>query len=327
MSPLEPRSDAHGVRPTDLVALVTFDDEVYENHAFTRERLARPGEAPRPLGAAIEQWLGLGRRMWIDVRGRQIEGIATARELGRGVWLIDALIDASREGPEPAVLGALLRQAHDAAREEQVTHVLLRTRLDSPALTSALHYGFKHVLAESTWWGELQPNLDAASAHGAEIVIRRATSADDAPRFQMFNRGLPLDAREAMALTLSEWQHTRERRWLQRGGTEWVAVSDDAVSGVLSLSGSRADPQLELVVDGARQDVAVALANHAVGLLAGRGAKRLLALAAVGSTAERELAARGFERHDEFGLLCLRLAHPIPATQGARASLAVPTRG
>src|SRR5688500_3779937 len=57
---------AHSVRPTDLVALVTFDGEIYENQAVPREHLVRPSAAPRPLGAAIEQWLGLGRQTWID---------------------------------------------------------------------------------------------------------------------------------------------------------------------------------------------------------------------------------------------------------------------
>ncbi len=317
--------DAHGVRPTDLVALVTFDDEVYENHAFSRERLARPGEAPRPLGAAIEQWLGLGRRTWIDVRGRQIEGIATARELGRSAWLIDTLIDASGGDGGGAVLSALLRQAHDTALEERVTHVLLRTRLDSPALPAALHHGFKQVLAETTWYGELQAG--EPSEGGSAVSIRRAVGADDAGRFQVFNRSLPLDAREAIALTLLEWQHTRERRWLQRGGTEWVAIVNGAVAGALSLSSSRSFPQLEIVVDGSTPDVAPALADHAVGLLAGRGNKQVLAVAAAGGAAERTLSARGLQPQSEYGLLCLRLARPIPATQRARASLAVPTRG
>ncbi len=327
MNPREREPDAHGVRPTDLVALVTFDDEVYENHAFSRERLARPGEAPRPLGAAIEQWLGLGRRTWIDVRGRQIEGIATARELGRGAWLIDTLIDASAGADGAAVLGALLRRAHDAALEERVTHVLLRTRLDSPALRAALHHGFKQVLAETTWFGQLRAGDTPESRTATPVMVRRAAAADDAGRFQVFNRSLPLDAREAMALTLPEWQHTRERRWLQRGGTEWVAVVNDAVAGVLSVSSSRTFPQLDIVVDGSQLDVADALADHAVGLLAGRGSKPVLAMAAAGSAAERALAARGMQPQAEYGLLCLRLARPIVATQRARASLAVPTRG
>ena len=48
-------------------------------------------------------------RITLNMRGRQIEGIATARALSRRVWLIETLIDASTKLPLVAVLGALLR--------------------------------------------------------------------------------------------------------------------------------------------------------------------------------------------------------------------------
>ena len=68
-------------RPTDLVALVTFDEDVRENLAVTRERLAQGNGAPTPLAAAFAQWLHLGRRTWVSIAGRQIRGIATARDV------------------------------------------------------------------------------------------------------------------------------------------------------------------------------------------------------------------------------------------------------
>ena len=57
-------SEAHAPRATDLVALVTFDGQVRENLAVTREHLGEERRPPRPLSAAIEQWLHLGRRTW-----------------------------------------------------------------------------------------------------------------------------------------------------------------------------------------------------------------------------------------------------------------------
>ena len=48
-------------RPKELVALVSFDGELRENQAVTRERLAHPQPPPRPLSAAVEHWLGLRR--------------------------------------------------------------------------------------------------------------------------------------------------------------------------------------------------------------------------------------------------------------------------
>ncbi len=317
-------TDAHEVRPTDLPALVSFDEEVFENHAYTRERLARPDDVPGPLAAAIEDWLGLGRRTWIDMRGRQIDGIATARALTRHVWLLDTLIDASAGAADSGVLAALLRKAHEAARDDEVTHVLLRTRLGSPALTAALHQGYKQVLAESVWRGRLRSGASA----GSNVVVRRAEERDDMARFHLFNQMLPLDAREAMALTLEEWLATRERRWLQRGGLEWVAVADDRVVGALQLSSSRSSPQLDIVVSGGRDDAADALLEQAAQVLGERrGTRLVLAVASSGGGAERALGQRGLERRDEFGLLCLRLARPVRAAQRASAGLVVPTRG
>ena len=314
--------DAHGVRPADLVALVGFDEEVYENHAFARERLARPGEPPHPLGATIEQWLGRGRRTWIDVRGRQIEGIATARELGARVWLIDALVDASDGVATNDVLAALLRKARDTAIEDRVTHLLLRTRLDSPAYLAAMHCGFKPVRVEETWLGSLAaaPGID-----GGAFTIRRASDHDDFGRFQLFNRLLPLDAREAVALSLDEWQRARERRWLQRGGSEWVALANDVIVGTLQLQpGGHA--QLEVLAES--QQCAAALLDHAQTILQRRSAAPVLAVApAAVPVIGAALAAAGLQQHGEFVALCQRLARPIAATERVRSRLAVPTRG
>lgn len=323
-SPSDAQPDAHEVRPTDLPALVTFDEEVFENHAYARERLARPEETPGPLAAAIEDWLGLGRRTWIDMRGRQIEGISTARALSRRVWVIDTLIDASTSGNTLAVLGALLRKAREAALEERVTHVLLRTRCDSPALQAALHAGFKQVVVESTWRGRLSPATEAAS----DIEVRRSEERDEMARFQLFNQMLPLDAREAFALSFDEWRDTRERRWLQRGGQTWVASVEDRLVGSLELSSSRDHPQLELVAASGQERAADALLGQAAGVLAERRGNRLVqAIATMGSSAERALQDRGLEPRGEFAQLCLRLARPIRAAQRASAGLVVPTRG
>ena len=330
-----PAPDAHDVRPTDLAALVAFDEEVYENHAFARERLARPGDAARPLGATIEQWLGRGRRTWLDVRGRQIEGIATARVLGARVWVIDTLIDASGPSDRPSggpdssaesdVFGALLRRARDAASEEQITHLLLRTPCDSPAHLAAMRCGFKQVRVEETWAGDLSTREPANADSAGEFVIRRAAEHDAFGRFQLFNRVLPLGAREAVALTLDEWQRTRERRWLQRGGSEWVALADDTVVGTLELR-ARDHPQLEVLAE--TRACASALIGHAGATLQRRGVGAVLAVtSSVTPAVGAEFAARQFERQGEFAVLCLRLARPIAAAARVPTGLAMPTSG
>ena len=122
---------SHAARPTDLVALVTFDDEVRENQAVTLERLGAAEHGSRPLNVALAQWLHLGRRMWVNVDGREVHGIATARDLGdRSAWVIDTLIDAGGQEHGDEVVADLLAQGdfvkfarHAASTRERAQHV------------------------------------------------------------------------------------------------------------------------------------------------------------------------------------------------------------
>jgi hypothetical protein len=326
--------ETHSARPTDLVALVTFDDEVYVNQAVVRERIAHPSDAPKPIGAAIEQWLGLGRQTWIDMRGRQIEGIATARELSDGVWLIDTLIDASLprgEGPEgTAVVEALLRKATNAAPEHQVTHVLLRTALDAPAHGAALRAGFKRVVVEEVWRGALGRSSSLGAAPGVEV--REARDSDEFGRFQLFNRALPIDARQAIAMTVEEWRATRERRWLGRGSSEWVALAEDRVVGVLRLNPSGEVAQLDLMfdpnADGARGALLEAAARVLAGANGASEAREVLAVVPASTPAMgAALGERGFRREAEYALLCYRTQRVATERRAVPAGMAVPTGG
>jgi len=319
--------EAHAVRPTDLVALVTFDGEVFANQAVTREHLVRPNQTPRPIGAAIEQWLGLGRRTWVEVRGRQIEGIATARELADGVWQIDTLVDASTRASDigDEVLSTLLRKAVDAAREHRVTHVLLRTTLEGAAHVAAMHAGFGRVTIERAYRGHV-----GAGSTG-EIEVRLATAEDDLARFQMFNRALPLEARQAVAATLDEWRRTRERRWLGRNSGEWVALHGAAVIGVLALNpGPPAQLEVELEAEGPHAHaVTGALLSAAAERLeaAGGGGTPVVGVVGATSAAGSALEARGFELDAEYALLCHRTTRQVVERRRMPAGMAVPTGG
>ena len=212
-------------RPTDLVALVTFDEDVRENLAVTRERLARGNEAPMPVAGAIEQWLHLGRRMWVNVSGRQIRGIATARELGaRHAWEIDTLIEADDRMPRE-VLEDLLRQAIVAAQDAEVTHLLLRTPDGSLAAEAAARAGFAPVKSERLWRGRLAPT--STTTHG----VRDWREDDAFAQFQVYCRAIPASARQAMAMTVDEWTATRDRHWQERGDGALVVESQGRVVG------------------------------------------------------------------------------------------------
>ena len=311
---------AHSVRPLDLVALVTFDGEIYENQAVSREHLVQPTAAPRPLGAAIEQWLGLGRQTWIDVRGRQIEGIATARELDPQAWIIETLLDASG-GTNDDVLEALLRRAIEAAQDASATHLLLRTPVDAPAVAAALHVGFKPVLVQQVWRGVLAP-VDGATA---SLDVRSAEDADEFGRFQLFNRSLPIDARQAIALTLEEWQRTRERRWLGRSATELLAIDNGRIAGELRLNAGGDAPQFDLLAGPEATDAATTLLDAAASRLDSQPVLAVVPepVPALGSL----LADRGLEPHAEYALLCHRTARPLTERLRQAAGATVATGG
>ncbi len=330
----QPRGRAHTPRPSDLVALVTFDGEVYENQAVTRERLARPTAAPHPLNAAIEQWLGGRRRTWIDVRGRQINGIATARELASSrAWVIDTLVDAST-GPDQGVVAALLRQAIEAATQHRVTHVLLRAAAGGPAIDAALLTGFKPALSEQLWSGTL-PARGAPSRSRA--TVREAGDEDAFALFRLYNRALPIEGRQALALTLEQWQGIQDRRWLGRGSREYVATDGtDGTSGTSRTDGADGarvcaalrvghageTVQFDLLADAGGMDGSAALLDLAAERLA--DASRVLALVPrCAAPLERLLRERGLQPGAEYTLLSRQTAKPVAARSRVAPEVAV----
>lgn len=319
-------SRAHPPRPIDLVALIAFDDAVCENQAVTRERLARPDATPHALNAAIEQWLVRRRHMWIDVRGRQINGIATARTLATDdTWVIDTLVDASdsSDGTDRAlstdgtVVDALLEQALQAATRSGVTRVLLRTAADAAVLPHALRSGFKPALSEQLWSGD---GLRSSGCTPEGVVVRDAADSDAFELFQLYNRAFPIDARQALALTLDEWEGIQERRWLGRNAREWVAEQDGRLSASLRLSLAGDVAQFDLLASpdaGGGAAGAEALLDVAADQIAGR--PRVLALVPrLAAPLERLLAARDLRPGNEYALMSRRTAKPLLA--GVRIS-------
>ena len=307
-------TDTRTPRPTDLVALVMFDEDVRENLAITRDHIGMPNDAPRPLAAAIEQWLHLGRRTWISVAGREIRGIATARELAsRSAWEIDTLVDAPEGGAE--VVADLLRQAARAAREALATHVLLRTPADSLAAQTAPRAGFRRVVEERLWIGHLPPS--ASSTHHAG-QIREAGSDDPAARFQVYCRALPVAAREALAMTFEEWQAVQSLRWLDRGGALLVEEADGRARGVAQTV-SRGQFTLELEPGHLHAGLGLL---EAVGQRS-PGAPDHFGLLATGSAAEEAARLAGLEPAAEYQLFCLRVSRPVRDEAFARAGIAI----
>ena len=312
-------------RPTDLVALVTFDGEVRENLAITRERLGQRKGAPTPLAAAIEQWLHLGRRTWVNVAGRQIRGIATARELtAKHAWEIDTLIeadDAHNDARRREVLEDLLRQAIVAARDAGVTNLLLRTPEDSLATKAATRAGFSLVQNERLWRGRLAPAKAGAGG------VRDWTDGDAFASFQVYCRAMPIAARQSMAMTVDEWNAVRDRHWQERGDGALVAEQDGRVAGTARYARATgqftliAEPDAHAATDALIAAIATRLgeaerpppSTECIALIAASGATEDAALRRAGLAVEPEA----------YVLFCKRLLRPVREETYARAGIPI----
>ena len=310
------------IGPGDLIALVTFEGAVYPNLAITRERLGKPQQAPHALGAALTHWLRR-RDLWLEVRGRQIHGIATARPLARpDAWQIDTLIDAG-DG-DGAVLGALLAQAEEEALRSAVRMLLLRVPAAfGDAIAEVRSHGFDPVLAQRLWRAPTAGRL-RASPPESSLEVREAVESDWFGRFQLAQRLLPPAARRVIAPTFEQWRAMLEEQWLGRRPHETVAVEDGRIVGCLSLGRCQGGEQLEL--QAASSEAAAALLAGARPRLA--SGEPLFALTPAGSTAvEGALARAGFELQEEYVLLSRRLTQPVEEAVPATVGVAAPAGG
>jgi hypothetical protein len=311
------------IGPTDLVALVAFDGRVYRNQAVTREHIGRRQPAPHALGAALQHWLLRRRNLWMDIRGRQIHGIATARDLGSSkAWEIDTLIDASDKAD--GALQTLLEQALEAAVEHGVSHVLLRLQQDSPALEVAARAGFAPVMAERMWTGD---GSSERRSPEAGIEVRRADKADRLAQFQLYNRALPATCRAAIAMTLEEWEATRERHWFGRGGREYMAFEGARPVAALRMAKTDEAVQLELTADAGGGERG---ANELLGVAARSREARLPFVALVPEPAtpvQSALAAFGLQPSTEYVLMCRRTRRTQRDEGKVRKRVPIPSGG
>jgi len=311
---------SHAARPTDLVALVTFDDEVRENQAVTLERLGARESGSRPLNAAFAQWLHLGRRMWVNVDGHEVHGIATARDRGaRTAWVIDTLIDAAGAGHGEEVIADLLRQAVDAARRANATHLLLRTMTGASAREPAIQAGFRPALSERLWTGSLGM-LSLVTG----VTVREVTRIDRLALFQLYSRSAPAEARSLLAMTLDEWEALRERRWL-RGGSELLAEIDGRPVATLAFSKAQGHLQFELTAERETADAVRALL--AVMRAQAGETDALTLVPRHASSIEQVLLAEGFEARSEYVLQSHRLRRPVMVESKVLVGVPVPSGG
>lgn len=303
------------VRPTDLVALVSFDGRVFPNEAKTRERIGRTNSAPHPLERALEQWFSFatGCHTWISVRGATLRGLVSARRRGTNcAWELDCVINASED--DDSVCLGLLEQSLKEAGRCGVEKVFLRLSVNSYVRPLAHRLGFVEYQREMLFTSS-SPTILIANYEGLP-PFRKAVRADDFSLFELYLASMPEAARRAEAATFSEWKASQDRSWLvgrvsqqvaHREGqlVAWVRSATEADSVHFDLLVRPSEPRHEALLD-------VALRQF--------GGKRVLTLVPKsGSQLSHALLKRGFDAGPEYAALVKRTAVTASAPQLAPA--------
>ena len=308
---MAPRSNARSVRPTDLVALVSYDGEVYPNEALSWERLARGEGGPHPLENALEQWFSFatGRYTWISVKGQSIRGMLSARRRGGGLaWEVDCLIHTD---PDPDLIASLVERMTDDASRAGTRRIYLRLRDDAPSQPMVRATGFVPSRREALWVAE-RGNEPAI----ADPPIRPREKEDALALFSLYNAAVPPAVRGLEATTLQEWTAFMETRGFGSKAEEWVLEEEGQLTGAIRLARRRSAGWLELT---SRPENRWLDALLAAGLRRLRGKRNTYALApehAAGMGAL--LAAEGFSEVATAVTLVKRIAVPIAELEPAQ---------
>ena len=311
---------ARPVRPTDLVALVSFDGKVYPNEAHTWDRLGRNADGPRLLENAFEQWLSFatGRHTWISIQGQTIRGVASARPRGsRLAWEIDCLIVAADDS-EPILL-ALLEQLSAAAVRARVLRVFLRAEAGSDVVVAAHKAGFAPYVSEKLF--RLSAGLENESIDPM-LEVHDRNRAHGFALFRLYNRVTPMEVRQFEAATYAEWIACQEKRSQGRSRLDAVAeVGGEAMAWVRSVPDGGVG-RIDLLLHPDAFLHAGSLLSLAVTALGDRRPVFCLVPADAEGLAGL-LQERGFEPEAEYLGMVKRLA--IPARQAASVRVPVQT--
>jgi hypothetical protein len=299
-------TSARTVRPTDLVALVAYDGQVYPNEAVTRDRAGTPASR-RPLERALEQWFSFatGRHTWISVKGATLRGLVSARRRGSKAALeIDYVIDAAHDDPD-VLMSLLDRVAADAGRAG-AEKVFLRVAAESDVVRTACSTGFTVFLKEHLLATE---GPREAAAVNEPARLRRWGRADAYPTFRLYNIWTPESVRRMEAATFREWQAARERI-VPKGAQQRVMEQDGHIAGWLRAGASGETGRFDLMAEPARHELLDVLIDAALARLGEQSI--LFSLVPDFAPALRErLLERGFEQREEYVVLARRTVRPV----------------
>ncbi len=306
---------ARAVRPTDLVALVSFDGRVFPNEAKTRERIGRADSAPHPLERALEQWFSFatGCHTWISIKGATLRGLVSARRRGtNSAWELDCVINACED--DDSVCVSLLEQSLKEAGHCGVEKVFLRLSVDSQVLPLARRLGFIEYQREILLAASSPTTL--IRDHAGLPPLRKTLRSDAFSLFELCLASIPEAARRAEAATFSDWKASQDRSWLVGRVSQQVAHREGQLVAWLRSASNGDCVHFDLLVRPSEPSHE-ALLDVALEHFAG---KRVLTLVPKsGGHLSHALLKRGFEAGPEYAALVKRTAVTATAPQLAPA--------
>jgi hypothetical protein len=319
---------ARTVRPTDLVALVSFDGRIYPNEAKTRDRLGREESSPSPLESALEQWFSFatGRQTWISVRGSTLRGLISARRRSsNAAWEVDCLINAAEE---ESVCMSLLDRVSEEAGRGGAEKIFLRLAADSGVVPIARRAGFAPCVVENRYAHQgpvSTERLDRKARQGRAAsmpALRRRSRADAYALFQLYNVAVPESVRRVEAATFAEWLAAQERHWLARRSTQLVLERDGYLGAWIRAAADGDIGRFDLLVHPRELDLLGPLLMAALARLSGQG-MLLTLVPEYQEPLARLLDRLGFERQDQYVVMAKRTMALVKAPRLA-ANLETP---
>ncbi|MCS6801524.1 MAG: hypothetical protein RMM58_03535 [Chloroflexota bacterium] len=290
------------IRPTDLPRLAALNRRGLVNEAYTRRDLTRSRQT-LSLGLILEHWLALeeNRQTWINVERRKIDGLISARHEGFA-WEIDRLV--VEPDADPRVVQRLLSYLAAVGGEVGVQKLYLRLQASSDLVDLARNAGFLLFSGETLYARSIPyeaPRLPWPAG------LRPKLSSDAQALFQLYCASVPLQVRQAEAMTLSEWQQLRARGRPTLGRRELVYERSGELVGWLQTEVRGRALSLELLAHPDHADVVDLLLD--VGLVQHGGRAPVYCLVADHEERlARALAKRGFQPEASFCALVKQLS-------------------
>ncbi len=308
------RGAPRGVRPTDLLALVSFDGRVFRNEAVTWDRLSRAHEPPSVVESALESMLSFatGRHTWISVKGQRIRALVTGRRRGGpSAWEVDTLLATDEE---PSVAPGLLEQLAKAARKSKAHRVFLRLADDSPALDQALAAGFAPYRTERTF---VSGAGGFAGPPEPPPGLRPRQERDTPALFRLYCETTPESIRAQEAAVPQQWAALRERDGTRAHQELVLEERDGRISAWVRVArDGRALRLMPLLLHPDRTGDAAALLGASLLALSGRRAEGpVIALTPEHVAVGPALEALGFAEGQNYVMMVRKLVAEVELRQ------------